>query len=51
MTPRQIGDSVASKALAGQTLTALRKAAKEAAREAGGSAQRKRAARTRNEAS
>lgn len=28
MTPRQIGDSVASKALAGQTLTALRKAAR-----------------------
>lgn len=30
MTPRQIGDSVASKALAGQTLAALRKAAKTA---------------------
>jgi hypothetical protein len=28
MTPRQIGDSVASKALAGQTLTAVRKAAR-----------------------
>ncbi|MEU7818586.1 hypothetical protein [Pseudonocardia sp. NPDC049154] len=28
MTPRQIGDSVASKALAGQSLAALRKAAK-----------------------
>ncbi|MGD9986248.1 hypothetical protein [Pseudonocardia sp.] len=34
MTPRQIGDSVASKALAGQTLTALRKAATKAAAEA-----------------
>lgn len=34
MTPRQIGDSVASKALAGQTLTALRKAANKAAAEA-----------------
>ncbi|WP_344411694.1 hypothetical protein [Pseudonocardia ailaonensis] len=34
MTARQIGDSVASKALAGQTLTALRKAAKANAREA-----------------
>lgn len=31
MTPRQIGDSVASKALAGQSLTALRKGAKAAA--------------------
>lgn len=30
MTPRQIGDSVASKALAGQSLTELRKAAKAA---------------------
>lgn len=30
MTPRQIGDSVASKALAGNTLTALRKAATRA---------------------
>ena len=30
MTPRQIGDSVASKALAGNTLTALRKAAARA---------------------
>lgn len=30
MTPRQIGDSVASKALAGTTLTELRKAAKAA---------------------
>ena len=34
MPPRQIGDSVASKALAGQTLTALRKAANKAAAEA-----------------
>lgn len=33
MTPRQIGDSVASKALSGQTLTALRKAATRAAKE------------------
>jgi hypothetical protein len=32
MTPRQIGDSVASKALAGQTLTELRKAAKAEAK-------------------
>jgi hypothetical protein len=31
MTPRQIGDSVASKALHGQTLTALRKAATDGA--------------------
>lgn len=36
MTPRQIGDSVASKALAGQTLTALRKAARAAARSTNG---------------
>ncbi|GAA1835293.1 hypothetical protein GCM10009836_12080 [Pseudonocardia ailaonensis] len=34
MTPRQIGDSVASKALAGQTLTSLRKAARDAAKAA-----------------
>ncbi|GAA4885611.1 hypothetical protein ACFQ34_30020 [Pseudonocardia benzenivorans] len=34
MTPRQIGDSVASKALAGQSITALRKAAAKAAAEA-----------------
>ncbi|GAY07135.1 hypothetical protein [Pseudonocardia sp. N23] len=34
MTPRQIGDSVASKALAGQSVTALRKAATKAAAEA-----------------
>lgn len=33
MTPRQIGDSVASKALAGQTITTLRKAATRASRE------------------
>lgn len=32
MTPRQIGDSVASKALAGNTLTALRKAATRASK-------------------
>lgn len=32
MTPRQIGDSVASKALAGNTLTALRKEATRAAK-------------------
>ncbi len=31
MTPRQIGDSIASKALAGQSLAALRKAAARAA--------------------
>lgn len=35
MTPRQIGDSVASKALSGQTLTALRKEARAAAKESG----------------
>ncbi|WP_222131317.1 hypothetical protein [Pseudonocardia sp. C8] len=35
MTPRQIGDSVASKALAGQSLTALRKAAIRASKEEG----------------
>ncbi|WP_181781048.1 hypothetical protein [Pseudonocardia pini] len=34
MTPRQIGDSIASKALAGQTLASLRKAAKATAKEA-----------------
>ena len=34
MTPRQIGDSVASKALAGQTLTQLRRDAKAAAAKA-----------------
>src|SRR5205823_3508156 len=54
MTPRQIGDSVASKALSGQTLAALRKAANQAARdaakEAGGSSARKRTTRTKNEA-
>lgn len=33
MTPRQIGDSVASKALAGQTLTAVRKAATRASKD------------------
>lgn len=33
MSPRQIGDSVASKALQGQSLTALRKAVKRAAAE------------------
>ncbi|GAA4557710.1 hypothetical protein GCM10023175_62670 [Pseudonocardia xishanensis] len=34
MTPRQIGDSVASKALAGQSITALRKAVKAEAKQA-----------------
>ncbi|MFR9805957.1 hypothetical protein ACL02T_27260 [Pseudonocardia sp. RS010] len=54
MTPRQIGDSVASKALSGQSLAALRKAANQAAREAakesGGSSRRTRASRTTHEA-
>ncbi|WP_271214863.1 hypothetical protein [Pseudonocardia halophobica] len=40
MTPRQIGDSVASKALAGQSLTALRKAAKDAQKAAEQAAQK-----------
>jgi hypothetical protein len=41
MTPRQIGDSVASKALAGQTLTELRKAAKAEATKAAAKAAKK----------
>lgn len=40
MTPRQIGDSVASKALAGQSLAELRKAAQRASTEAGGGSAR-----------
>jgi hypothetical protein len=45
MTTRQIGDSVASKALEGQTLAALRKATKAA-----GASGKKRTSRTTNEA-
>jgi hypothetical protein len=41
MTPRQIGDSVASKALAGQSLTELRKATKAEAKKAADKAAKK----------
>ena len=45
MTPRQIGDSVASKALAGQSLASLRKAAARTANDDERSGTRRRPAR------